>query len=157
MIASFTVGAIVARTDAGVSASGKPFARYSTQWAKQLGMMGEATKVDLRLTGGLLASVARREVSVAGGRLSVIIAPDTGTSAMVRPARGRKLKSGRRAKVKPRAARVQGKRGPAHNVVGLWLHRGTMHMPARPWLSLTVDERRRLVALLLRSGLIGLR
>lgn len=123
---------IVERTGRGVGADGKAFAPYSAAYRQALLEAGEkADPVDLRLTGGMLASVKARKVEVTKEKVSVWFAPDAGTSPAV------SLQDGK--------AKRTGKRGPPHNVVAHWLHYGTPKMRARPWLDLTKEERAELL------------
>jgi hypothetical protein len=46
-----------------------------------------------------------------------------------------------------------GKRSPPHNLLGLWLHKGTSRTPARPWLGLSPAQRKDVAARLVRMGI----
>lgn len=145
-IAGIVPGLILERVDAGLDTRDKPFAAYSSSYAAALQLANEDPKRDLRLTGGLMNSVkTRKVVRRADGVVTVIIAPDAGTSPRVRlappwvtsdPAAAAAWK--RRHPGAPKT----GKRGPAHNVVGAWLQYGTPTMPARPWLGLSPQDMR---------------
>lgn len=127
-------GLVLERCHAGLDIDDKPFAPYSASYREALTEMGEATDVDLRLTGGLLNSVKHTSTERVSPDVVVLtFAPDTGTSPQVRPpSRG-----------KPRAKRT-GKRGPAHNLVGYWLQHGTPRMRSRPWLGLSPSDLKKL-------------
>lgn len=171
LIKSLVPGWILARTDRGISADDVPFRAYSKRHLKNLRAMGEDTKVDLRLTGGLLNSVKARNVEVQGSKLIVTIAPDAGTSERVVPPsltrelaktntqrggtsttegtlsgplrRGASTKLGQA--LTPRMIKT-GKRGPPHNVLARWLHFGAGRIPARRFLALTQREAKELLA-----------
>jgi hypothetical protein len=163
-IQRFAPGAITRRTDQGLDIHGRPFASYSSRYQRKLRRMGEDTKVDLRLSGGLLNSVKARDAVVAADYVEVTIAPDTGTSPQYRAPSERRafrqagLAEGRFAergvarpltkaegkafakslKYEQSGARriATGKQGPPHNVVGYWLHYGTPKIKPRPWMGL---------------------
>lgn len=176
------VGAIQRRVQEGRDMHGNPFAAYSKKWRESLAAMGEADKVDLRLTGGLMGSLRllRTERNSAQS-ITLVFGPDAGTSPHVVPpsqlagqkARGQAwldLKSdaegkalGRAASAEKRASMLRaqeretakygvarnkakaqrtGFRGPPHNLLGLWLHRGGKGRAARPWLALSPDQRK---------------
>jgi hypothetical protein len=121
------VSRILRRTARGIDADDKPFAGYSAGYTRALMAGGESVDVDLRLTGGLLNSVKVIEVKRVGSSTVITIGPDTGTSPAVSLGQGR--------------ARRTGKRSPSHSTVGYWLHHGTPHMRARPWLRLSPRDR----------------
>lgn len=122
-IAKEAIGMIQRRTRAGKDLNGNNFEAYSTGYKKALARAGESTRPDLWLTGGLMADLRETERVVTAGRSMIWIGPGTGTSE------ARSLVKGK--------AKQTNRRGPAHNVVGKWLHGGTPHMPPRPWLGLT--------------------
>lgn len=122
-ISSQVIGMIQRRTRAGKDINGNNFVAYSAGYRKALARAGESTRPDLWLTGGLMADVRETQRVVTAGRSTIYIGPGTGTSE------ARSLVAGK--------AKQTNRRGPAHNVVGKWLHEGTPHMPARPWLGLT--------------------
>ena len=134
VIGAFVPGAILLRTDKGISSTGQAFASYSDRYRRQLQRMGEDQKIDLRLTGGLMNSVKVREKRISANGVEVVVAPDTGTSPQVTPRNGK--------------AHRTGERGPPHNVLGYWLHHGTATMPARPFMGLTREQERELNVLL---------
>ena len=128
LVSALAIGAIKRRTGQGLDIDGKPFRPYSQTYRRMLVEGGEdPSKVDLRLTGGMLNSVAELRRRISGRRATAWIGPGTGTSPAVSLVNGR--------------AKRLGRRGPAHNLVGAWLHFGTAKMPARPWLGLTPKDR----------------
>ena len=112
--------------------------------------MGEDQSEDLRLTGGLMNSVKVREKRITAAGVEVVIAPDTGTSPQVVASTYR---SGQR-KGQGKAKRT-GQQGPPHNVLGYWLHHGTPHMRARPFMGLSPDQQAELNQILARARLWG--
>jgi len=182
VIAGFVPGAILLRTDKGISSTGQPFAQYSQRYLKALKAMGEDTKVDLRLTSGLMNSIKERGRRITSQGVEVVIAPDTGTSPQVRaPSQTRALRKfglvgGRFGEVSnPRPLRrgesrqlatelrreapghmIQtGERGPQHNVLGYWIHHGTATMKARPFMGLTREQMAELNRLLVKARVFG--
>lgn len=171
LIKSLVPAWILKRANRGISADDVPFHPYSERHLAFLAAMAEDTKVDLRLTGGLLNSVKARNVEIEGTRLVVTIAPDTGTSPRVTPPsltkelaktnaqrggtsttegtlsgplrRGASTKLGQA--LTPRMIKT-GERGPAHNELAHWIHYGTKRMPARRFLALTEREEKELRA-----------
>ena len=141
LIAGYVPGAILRRTDQGLDIKGNPFAPYRPSYRDALAAMGEDGKTDLRLTGGLLNSVKARSIETTADGVRVTIAPDTGTSPQVYAADGK--------------AKRSGKRGPPHNVLGYWLHHGTPTMQARPFMGLSPEQERELLALLTRARVFG--
>lgn len=165
-IRRFAPGAIIERTGRGLDVNGKPFAGYSPRYRRQLKRMGEDTKVDLRLSGGLLNSVKARDATLRADSVEVVIAPDTGTSPVWKAKAGGKRRynramrkfeklsaageysahlAGRQVSRAYRSQRVfivdaegnrSAKQSPPHNIVGYWLHFGTPKMQARPWMGL---------------------
>lgn len=133
-VAARVPGLVARRVDAGLDIFDRPFAPYRGSYMHALTKGGESTVVDLRLTGGMLASVKVREVRRDGDDVVIVIAPDAGTSPAVSLADGKAKRTGRR--------------GPPHNVVGYWIHHGTPTMPARPWLGLSPSDMSKLVAAL---------
>jgi phage gpG-like protein len=131
LMSSLGIGFVKRRTDKGRDISGAPFKQYSATYSEALTKAGENPgKVDLTLTGGLVNSINEisRAVTQHGG--VVRIGPGTGTSPQV------SLWGGH--------AKRTGKRGPAHNIVGSYLHFGTPKMPARKFLGLTLKERKKI-------------
>lgn len=141
LISGYVPGAILRRTAQGVDANGKPFAPYTASYRATLGKMGEDVSEDLRLTGGLMNSVKVREKRVTAAGVEVVIAPDTGTSPQVSPRNGK--------------AHRTGDRGPPHNVLGYWLHHGTPHMRARPFMGLSPEQQTELNRILAKARLWG--
>ena len=141
LIAGYVPGAILRRTDQGLDVKGSQFAPYRPAYRDALVAMSEDGKVDLRLTGGLLNSIKARSIDVSTDGVRVTIAPDTGTSPQVHASDGK--------------AKRSGKRGPPHNVLGYWLHHGTPTMQARPFMGLTPDQERELLALLTKARVFG--
>ena len=135
------IARILRRTAQGIDANDRPFAGYSAGYLQALGEAGEDSRVDLRLTGGLLNSVKVIGVRRVGNTTTIIIAPDTGTSPAVTLGDG-----------KAKGAR---KRGLPHNVVGAYLHRGTPRMKARPWLRLSPKDRAAMRTVIYRASLPG--
>lgn len=85
-IASTAPGLIVSRVDEGRDKHDKPLAGYTARYRDFLRMgLENDNDVDLRLTGGMLASVKARDVRVeSNGTIArVTIAPDAGTSPQV--------------------------------------------------------------------------
>jgi len=132
------VSRIIRRTGSGVGAYDKPFAGYSSGYLRALLEGGEDTRVDLRLTGGLLNSVRVIRVErISRNVTRVVIAPDAGTSPAVSLAEGRAKRTSRR--------------GPPHNLLGRWLHYGTPRMRPRPWLALSKKDKAAMRAVLKRA------
>lgn len=137
------VGHIIERVDASRDIRDRAFASYSKPYAAWLEMGGEnPAHVDLRLTGGLLNSVAVRQTEMSASGFTLTIGPGTGTSeqrkAVGRGKSGQLLKRRRMAKT--------GKRGPAHNLLGSYLQ------VKRPWLGMSPTGMRMVRALLERVG-----
>lgn len=141
VIGAFVPGAILRRTDQGISSTGAGFASYSHSYRERLAAMSENQKIDLRLTGGLLNSIKVRDKRITSQGVEVVIAPDTGTSPQVSPRNGK--------------AHRTGDRGPPHNVLGYWIHHGTATTPARPFMGLTPDQQRELNQLLGKAKVFG--
>jgi hypothetical protein len=141
LISGYVPGAILRRTAQGVDANGKPFAPYTASYRERLAEMSEDQKIDLRLTGGLMNSVKVREKRITSQGVEVVIAPDTGTSPRVVAADGR--------------AKRTGDQGPPHNVLGYWLHHGTPHMRARPFMGLSPEQQTELNRILAKARLWG--
>lgn len=140
VIGPAAVGAILKRTAAGKDVDGKAFAPYRPRThARYLKMGEDPSRVDLRLTGGLMTSLAVRRSEVVGSMLRITIGPDTGTSPVVRPP----------SKGRSRAVRT-GERGPIHTELGMWLHSGTPKMRPRPWLGLSPADHEQIDGLLRR-------
>lgn len=141
LISGYVPGAIIRRTAQGLDANGNPFAPYTPGYRRTLGKMGEDTSEDLRLTGGLMNSIKVREKRITAAGVEVVIAPDTGTSPQVRAVKGR--------------AKRTGEQGPPHNILGYWLHHGTPHMRARPFMGLSPEQEAELNRILARARLWG--
>lgn len=132
------VSRIIRRTGNGVDANDKPFAGYSSGYLRALLEGGEDTRVDLRLTGGLLNSVRVVRVERVSRNITrIVIAPDAGTSPAVVLADGKAKRTARR--------------GPPHNLLGRWLHYGTPRMRPRPWLALSPKDKAAMRAVLKRA------
>ena len=145
VIKAIVPGAILERTNRGVDANGNQFAPYSNRYIDFLLRGGESPKVDLRLSGGLLNSVKARGADVNDNRVTIIVAPDAGTSPVWKPKAGGLARFEKRlAKGKQTAGSFTmqrtGKQSPPHNVVAHWLHYGTAHTPARRFLALTKEQ-----------------
>jgi phage gpG-like protein len=127
LMSSLAVGFVKKRTDSGKDIAGNPFEVYSESYDKARTKGGYGPWVKLSLTGGMVNSITEisRAVTSNGGK--VRIGPGTGTSPQVYFTKG--------------GAKRSGKRGPAHNIVGAYLHFGTAKMPARKFLGLTHRER----------------
>lgn len=139
------IGHVLRRTAQGKDMHDRPFAAYSAGYRRRLTRMGESTKVDLRATGGLLNSLRLLRTEVRGSVAILVFGPDAGTSAEVRtPPAGR------------RRARRTGRRGPRHNLVGLWLHEGRRG-PARQWLGISPSGRPALLRAIERAGIFKTR
>jgi hypothetical protein len=130
-------GLVLDRVNKGLDINDKPFAPYSASYREQLAEMGEGADVDLRQTGGLLNSVRHVKTDKGKDVITLHFAPDAGSSAQVKAPRTGKAR-----------AKRTGKRSPAHNVVGYWLHHGTPRMRPRPWLGLSPKDRQALAKLL---------
>lgn len=141
VISAFVPGAILRRTAQGLDMHGDPFSPYQPSYREALADMGEDQRVDLRLTGGLMNSVKVRERRLSPDGVAITVAPDTGTSPQVAPSDGR--------------AKRTGKQGPPHNVLGYWIHHGTPHMRARPFMGLSPAQQDELNRLLAKSKLWG--
>lgn len=159
-IAGLVPGMILRRTEQGIDANGQQFAPYSKRHLQFLRRGGEDTKVDLRLSGGLLNSIKARNIEILKDAVRVIVAPDAGTSPVWKPKAGGKKRYARaQRKFKKlsdagdysthvagrqisRAYRMQrtGEQSPPHNIVGYWLHHGTPTMKARPFMGLTDEQ-----------------
>ena len=124
---------------------------------KELRRTVSATQATVTIGLGTGTSENRRAKSVSNGKLARAHAELQQRLAMARTLYSRrdresaraaahegfaKSTRGRMAKVK-RGGVVQ--RGPAHNVVGAWIHKGTPKMPARPFLGLTRAEAKPLI------------
>ena len=182
VIGAFVPGAILLRTDKGISSTGQAFAQYSTRYRRQLQRMGEDQKIDLRLTGGLMNSVKVRDKRISANGVEVVVAPDAGTSPQVRAPserralrraglvegrfgeqaiyrtlrRGEARRLGRDLERESGAKQIKtGERGPPHNVLGYWIHHGTATTPARPFMGLTRDEEAELNRLLAKARVFG--
>lgn len=149
-IAAFAPGLIIERVDAGLDIKDKPFAPYSPNYQAALALAHEDPKVDLRLTGGLINSLkVRRIVRKGDGAVVVHIGPDSGTSPRVPLAPPWVVNDpAARAAWAKNPPRRRGKRGPPHNAVGAYLHKGTPTMRPRPWLGLSPSDLRDLRRLL---------
>ena len=141
LIRAYVPGAILRRTDKGISSTGNAFAPYSPSYREALAKGGEAAGVDLRLTGGLMNSIKVTEVHRTSDGVTIIVAPDAGTSPAVSLGDG--------------TARRTGRRGPPHNALAYWIETGTPTMPPRPFLALTAEEARTLGIMLDRAKLFG--
>lgn len=126
LLKSLVPSVIVQRVDAGRDINDKAFAGYSSGYVKALAKAGQNTNVDLRLTGGMLASVKARSVVLTKDKLEIFFAPDAGTSPAV--SLGKTMHR-------------TGARGPAHNIVGEYIHTGTPHMKPRPWMGLSPKDK----------------
>ena len=149
-VAAFAPGLIIDRVDAGLDIKDKPFAPYSPSYRAALALANEDGKVDLRLTGGLINSVkVRRIVRKSSGAVVVHIGPDSGTSPRVPLAPPWVVNNPEaRAAWARNPPQRRGKRGPPHNAVGAYLHKGTPTMKPRPWLGLSPSDLRDLRKLL---------
>lgn len=117
------VGHVLTRVDEGKDLKDQPFEKYTRPYADWLTEVGEnPMHVDLRLTGGLMNSVAVRDVAAKGDGFTMVIGPGTGTSEM-RTGGGTHGEDG--------DLRTTNRRGPPHNLVGKYLSR------KRPWLGLS--------------------
>ena len=158
LLGAAAVGHVLERVDVGIDLNDKPFKPYTREYVEWLQAGGEnPDQVDLRLTGGLLNSVKVKTLKAAGGGVSILIGPDTGTSE-IREAggthafgalKGAKLvvatnKNGTPKKGAQRM-RKTGLRGPPHNLVGKYLSR------KRPWLGVSPKGMKVLAALLARQ------
>lgn len=166
LLSAIVPGMIRTRTDAGVDIDGKPLADYSPEWKETLVAMGEGTKVDLRLTGGLLNSIKRVKKAIANKMLTLTFAPGAGTSAEVAPPLAAKRAANERAMQRDTAMfgvarnrasmRRTGERGPQWNLLGLWIHRGHKGRPPRKFMGLSPDQRKDVLRQLFRTGIFKL-
>lgn len=71
--AAVVPGEILRQNNRSVDADGSTFKPYSASYAARLRKMGESTRVDHRVTGGLLGSVGERwrKVAWTGGQLGI--------------------------------------------------------------------------------------
>ena len=134
VLPALILGAILRRVAKGRDTSDRPFAKYSSAYLERLTEMNEGHATDLRLTGGLLNSLRHLRTSSDRDSVTITVGPGTGTSPQVQPPSRRTSASRRRRSQRTR------RRGPPHNVLGGWLHKGTPHMPARPWLGLSKGD-----------------
>ena len=128
LVAALAIGHVKKRTREGRDIHDRPFRPYSAMYRAQLAEGGEGTNVDLSVTGGLLNSVKLLRKDVRKDGFLVRIGPGSSTSPSVHFDGG--------------AAKRTGRRGPAHNILGAWLHYGRGKLPARPWLGLSPQGRR---------------
>lgn len=141
LVAGYVPGAIIKRTGDGIDMDGNPFAPYTPGYLEALRIGGEDVRVDLRLTGGLMNSIKVRGRTVRQRSVSVIVAPDGGTSPAVYPRAGKMVRSG--------------DRGPPHNALGYWIHHGTARMRPRRFMGLTRAQAKTLLQLLQKAKLFG--
>jgi hypothetical protein len=166
LIKTIVPGDIIDRTGKGIDMNGKQFEQYSRRYQNLLRRMGETILVDLRQSGGLINSIKARKVEITATKVSITVAPDTGTSpqfvapstrgelAKANPERGRgmfgeaggysgPLRRGASTKLAkaltPRKIKTEG-RSPPHSELGYWLHHGTPTMKARPFMGLTPEQ-----------------
>ena len=95
--------------------------------------------------GGDKSVSVRRGADVNDNRVTIIVAPDAGTSPVWKPKAGGLARFEKRlAKGKQTAGSFTmqrtGKQSPPHNVVAHWLHYGTPTMKARRFLALTKEQ-----------------
>jgi hypothetical protein len=158
------VGAIQRRVQSGQDIEGKSFRAYSKSYQKTLAAMGEGGSTDLRLTGGLMNSIRLLRVEKQSATRTVLhFGPGAGTSPQVRAPTAKKQAANQRAEKRDnarlgvsrqRGASVRtGKRGPPHNLLGYWHHKGMGNNPARPWLGLSRAQRKDVAARLVRMGI----
>lgn len=169
-IKAYAPGQIIERTGRGIGSDNKQFAPYSKQYLDFLRRGGEATNVDLRVSGGLLNSIKARKTEITDTRVTVTIAPDAGTSPRLKPKSGgreryarameRFKRAGERGdysshlagRQASKAYRMQktGERSPPHNVLAYLLHYGKGKLPARPFMGLTDEQMSNLLKLIQR-------
>jgi hypothetical protein len=126
LASSFFIGHVQERVGRGVDIDGKDFVRYSEGYALHLVEMGESTKVDMRLTGGMLNALGIIDKSKRGNVVSYVVGLKTGASRRVKaPKRGR-----------ARSARTRSF-GGSWNVVGYAHQHGRKHLPMRRWFGIT--------------------
>lgn len=149
-VASTVIGIIQRRTNKGIDANGQPFEPYSDLYSKQLLAVGERDNVDLQRSGGMLASISERSRSVTKDGGVVAIGPGTGTSRHMPLPPPYVFSEDKTPEQRAKAlhdwetAPKQQTRSPPHNVLARWHHFGNGRLPARPFLGLTPEERRRL-------------
>lgn len=153
-IGTAIVGHILERVGEGLDIKGKPFKAYSLRYRRFLAAAGESDLVDLRLTGGMLNSLAVRSIRIEEVSATIIVGPGTGTSKRVRAVRGRTTRKGRIIPGRLTGTPSKGSakslgRSPAHNVLGAILQRD------RPWLGLSPDGRKAIARLIERTGIFG--
>ena len=146
---STAIGLLQRRTARGIDKDGRPFRSYSSSYMAQLMRGGENGKVDLPITGGFLADIRELRREIVPGRASAWIGSGTGTSegrkSKARVRKSKKLKA-MIGPMRPGRMAVSGGRSPPHNVLGAYLHYGTVHMPARPWAGFTPEDRKIIAA-----------
>jgi hypothetical protein len=127
-VSSWVIGHVRKRVSESTSIHGRGFARYSEKYRKKRIRAGRAGHVSLLLSGGLMNHVreASRRIQD-GARASITIAPGETASPRQIFRKGH-LES-------------TSELGPEHSRVGYWLHVGTAHMPARPWLGIAPRAR----------------
>jgi len=138
------VGHVLERVDEGKDTKDKPFAPYSRGYARWLERGGEDTRVDMRVTGGLMNSLAVREEVIDAKGLTLTVGPGTGTSE-VRAPKTTVAPRGKNKGVPIRRMTKTGKRGPPHNLVGKYLD------VKRPWLGISPRGMKLLTAIIERA------
>lgn len=134
VVSALAIGEVKRAVAEGRDREGRPLQPYSASYQKSLAEAGEDTRVDLRVTGGLMGSIGERYRVERGDTLVIGIGPDSGTSPEVTMVKGR--------------AKRTGKRGPPHNILAMWLSR------LRPFLGLSASARQRIVRALVAARLL---
>ena len=142
IVKGFVIGAVLKRVDEGRDIYGVPFVPYSAAYVNKLRKMGEDTKVDLRVTSGLMNSIKVRDVVKDEDSARIIIAPDAGTSRSRNPP----LNNGKKAKSTV---------SPPHNILGYYIQNGIGNQPKREFLGLSPDQEAELTKLLVAAKLFS--
>lgn len=137
-LAADCIGRIQRRTHRGLDVDDKPFAPYSSAYRAALARGGEASNVDLWVTGSMVGDlVVVRKVATAD-RLELDIGPGAGETEKRTMADG--------------AAKRTGKTVP-HSQLAWWHHNGAGRLPARRWIGLSTSDRKAVAQRLRKDGL----
>ncbi len=161
-IAPEVAGMMKTRARKGLDINGNAMAPYAPSTVAAHARAGESSAVDLTVTGAMLLGLAERVADrvLAGDRLEMVFGPDSGTSEERRFVRhrtkggkvttkaGRKNADGSAGERSLGRAAKTGERSPAHPQLAAWIHFGTAHQPARPFVGLTKAEEQVIGALI---------
>lgn len=142
IVKGFVIGAVLKRVDRGLDINGVPFIPYSPGYLAKLRKMQEDTKVDIRVTSGLMNSIKVRDVIKDDDSAKIIIAPDAGTSRQKQP-------TNKKGKTAP------ARQSPPHNILGYLIQNGIGQQPKREFLGLSPDQEDELTKLLLAAKLFS--